>query len=151
MTQLQHRMGADPAELAVVRRRVRAWAQVAGLPPARLDRLLLALGEALSNAVEHAYRGTRAGVVDVFVDLDGDGRLVGRVRDYGCWREPDAMPPDAMSPETVRPRGRGIGLIRGLMDQVELVHGQDGTTVQFTDAGRVHPLWGPEPPVGAER
>lgn len=146
MTELQHRMGADPAELAVVRRRVRAWAQVAGLSPARLDRLLLALGEALSNAVEHAYRGRGAGVVDVFVDLDGDGRLVGRVRDYGCWREPDAMPPDA-----VRPRGRGIGLIRGLMDQVELVHGQDGTTVQFTDAGLAHPLWGPEPPVDAQR
>jgi anti-sigma regulatory factor (Ser/Thr protein kinase) len=133
-------MSAVPAELAGARKVIREWAQRVRLSPMRLDRLLLAVGEAIGNAVEHAYLGMRRGVIDLYLDLDGDGRLTGWVRDYGRWRESDTT-----AREAVRNRGRGLSLIRGVMDQVEAVRRRDGTTVHFSDAGQGHPLWGPEP------
>ena len=143
MTALRHQMPADAVELAGARRVIRDWAQAVRLSPTRLDRLLLAVGEALGNAVEHAYQGMRRGVVSIYLDLDADGVLTGWVRDYGRWREPVVGPG-----ETARHRGRGLSLIRGVMDQVEVIHGRDGTTVRFTDAGHRHPLWEPEPASG---
>jgi anti-sigma regulatory factor (Ser/Thr protein kinase) len=139
MTQLRHRISAVPAELAGARKVIREWAARVRLSRTRLDRLLLAVGEAIGNAMEHAYLGMRRGVIDLYLDLDGAGRLTGWVRDYGRWRESDT------AAEAVRHRGRGLSLIRGVMDQVEVVRDQDGTTVRFSDAGHRHPLWGPEP------
>ena len=44
-----------------MRRAVRAWATAAGLAEDAAEDLQLALGEALANAVEHAYRDGASG------------------------------------------------------------------------------------------
>lgn len=90
--------------------------------------------------MEHAYQAKQPGLIDITLDLARDGRLSGSVRDHGCWRENVLVPDGAMAP-----RGRGLGLIRAVMDQVEVVTGSGGTTVTFTDAGLPHPLPGAEP------
>ena len=62
---LEARLPADPAQLAGARRAVAAWSTAAGLSIDTVEDLQLALGEALANAVEHAYSGGGAGAVRV--------------------------------------------------------------------------------------
>lgn len=127
---LHHRLLADPAQLAPTRRMIRQWAGAHGIPDLRTERLLLASGEALANAMEHAYAGTGPGAIELVIRLDPDGTIVTQVHDFGTWREPD---PAAVNGGGARLRGRGIPLMNGLMDRVEVVRQAAGTTVTMTD------------------
>jgi anti-sigma regulatory factor (Ser/Thr protein kinase) len=51
--------------------------------------------------------------------LDGDDRIVVTVRDDGSWRTSEPVPD----------RGRGLALMRMLMDSVEVERRDDGTEV----------------------
>jgi anti-sigma regulatory factor (Ser/Thr protein kinase) len=78
---------------------------------------VLALSEACNNSIEHAYRGGQ-GTIEVRMDHVGDTLQI-RVADDGSWRQPveDSN------------RGRGIVIMRGLMDSAEIVHKPKGTVV----------------------
>ena len=119
---LRDRMLAHPAQLAVVRRTVRRWATSAGLGDDLSDDLLLAMGEAAANAVEHAYRDGASGDWYYEVARCGDGSLEVVVQDWGSWRPPPADPGF---------RGRGVEFVRHLADEVSFERGATGTTVRF--------------------
>jgi anti-anti-sigma factor len=119
---LRHRLPADPAQLSVMRRAVRRWAAAAALTDDQSDDLLLALGEAAANAVEHAYRDGATGDWTYEVARDGDGSLAVVVQDWGSWRPPPADPGF---------RGRGVEFVRHLADEVDFERGDTGTTVRF--------------------
>ncbi|GAA3179306.1 hypothetical protein GCM10010531_36650 [Blastococcus jejuensis] len=124
---LAERMPADPARLAVVRRAVSAWASATGLPAELAEDLQLALGEALANAVEHAYTDGGTGECEYRVARVRDGGVHVEVVDTGTWRPP---------PEDRGFRGRGLELISALAQDVEVAHGEDtargsGTRVRF--------------------
>ncbi|MBY8849492.1 SpoIIE family protein phosphatase [Saccharothrix sp. MB29] len=111
---------ADTARLAPVRHTLRAWLRSCELTEDEVQNVLIAAGEACANAVEHAYPGPGGGVVRLRVALTGDGlRLT--VTDGGRWR----------APRENTYRGRGIPLIRALMQDVAIHHGADGTTVEM--------------------
>ncbi|GLZ53897.1 SpoIIE family protein phosphatase [Actinomycetospora sp. NBRC 106378] len=116
---------ADPAELARMRRAVRAWSGPAGLRDEVAEDLQLALGEAATNAVEHAYGAVPPAGAEVTVTLtvQPDGGAAVAVTDHGTWRE---IPTDPGH------RGRGLSLIRALASDVVLDTGSEGTTVSFT-------------------
>jgi serine/threonine-protein kinase RsbW len=85
------------------------------LSPEQLSDLKLALTEACTNAVQHAYDGG-AGVVEILYELHAD-RLVVEVSDSGeGFVTPDA-PPD---PEELSEGGLGIAIIRALSDEFEV-------------------------------
>ncbi|WP_369257187.1 SpoIIE family protein phosphatase [Geodermatophilus amargosae] len=121
---------ADPARLRGVRRRVTAWALAAGLTGDSLDDLQLALGEALANAVEHAYAATAGeGRCEYRLERAADGSIDVCVRDEGVWRP---------APADRGHRGRGLELISALAADVEVARTVDergaagaGTTVHF--------------------
>jgi anti-anti-sigma factor len=106
---------ADPDQLAHIRRSVRSWSAGAGLSEEAREDLLLALGEALANAVEHAYGytsdGHRREVCEYLVRREPDGSVQVRVTDGGVWRPP---------PEDRGHRGRGLELIAALAVDVEV-------------------------------
>jgi serine/threonine-protein kinase RsbW len=94
---LELRMQATPAAVPGMRRAVVDFAELhgVGVPPD----VALAVSEAITNAVLHAYRGDRdAGPVRVVACAEPQ-RLVVVVRDYGC-----GMSPNPDSP------GLGLGL-----------------------------------------
>jgi len=116
---------AEPARLAEVRRAVRRWASDAGLAPDAIEDLLLTLGEATGNAVEHAYRDADVpGRVIVELSVDGTGArdVVVAVTDTGTWRPPPADPGF---------RGRGLQIISALARDVDLSPGSGGTALRF--------------------
>ncbi|MGC9671187.1 SpoIIE family protein phosphatase [Planosporangium sp. 12N6] len=108
---------ADVARLKGLRDDFRAWLDTVPVGDDEREALLLVCSEAVANAIEHGYRGDRHGVVSVRAELTG-GVLELTVRDRGSWRVPD--------PRT--DRGRGLSLMRSLMDRVLVEHGA-GTVV----------------------
>jgi serine/threonine-protein kinase RsbW len=88
--------------------------------------LKLAITEAASNSVRHAYaNGT--GVVDVVYRLD-DRRLEVEVADSGTGFEVDAGEGD---PEDLAEGGLGIAIIRAIADEFELRSDADGSRLRF--------------------
>jgi anti-sigma regulatory factor (Ser/Thr protein kinase) len=77
---------------------------------------MLTVCEAAGNAIEHAY-GPGDASFDVEAALVAD-ELVARVRDRGNWRD-----------RRDEHRGRGIKIIRGLMDDVAIENQNGGTLV----------------------
>jgi anti-anti-sigma factor len=128
---LTARLPADPRRLSGIRRVVAAWTAAAGLPGDTAEDLQLALGEALANAVEHAYAASPDdGECRYRVAREADGSVRVEVRDTGLWRPP---------PADRGYRGRGLELIEALGTDVEVVHapGVAGTTVRFRMAPAV--------------
>lgn len=126
LLRLRHR--AHAAELGRIRRLVHRWAQQNALPDAAVIDLQLALGEAVSNGVEHAYAGTDPGTVDVRLELrpvpghGGDPGVVAvQVQDHGTWRPP----------EQPGYRGRGLALIGALGRRVQVASTAHGTQICF--------------------
>lgn len=119
---------ALPDSLAVVRARLREWLAQAGLDPESSADVLLAVGEATANAVEHSVVGAEGPVVmDVRAALCGN-LLALTVSDNGRWKDNDCPKSDTGSRAY---RGHGMHLINALVDSVELSATADGTTVQM--------------------
>jgi anti-anti-sigma factor len=123
MEPLQLDLVAVPSVLPGVRRRLGSW--LTGLGMGEQDRVgvMVAVGEACANAAEHAYRGSDPGTMAVSAEVDVDGVLTVSVRDEGTWRPPDRDPGD---------RGRGLLIMRQLVDAVVLEEGECGTTVTLS-------------------
>jgi anti-sigma regulatory factor (Ser/Thr protein kinase) len=114
------RLPADVESIPLMRRVLRRWLHEAGATDAQAEDLSLATSEACANAIEHAY-GPAPGVLEVSAIMSPGGDAVVAVRDYGSWRQPRGAN-----------RGRGLQLMEGLTDSVEVVRGDDGTTVQLS-------------------
>jgi anti-sigma regulatory factor (Ser/Thr protein kinase) len=110
---------AIPTRLSDVRHQLSAWLRSAGVPQSLAADIVLAVNEACSNSVEHAYRGREPGTMRIEATRDGPHIHV-RVTDSGSWKTPPADPGT---------RGRGLLLMRALSDVVELDGTAEGTTV----------------------
>jgi anti-sigma regulatory factor (Ser/Thr protein kinase) len=113
------RVPARATELASLRRELRSWLRSWGLEAELVGDLTLACGEALANAVEHAYGADEAGDVELRGTLVPDGELRVAVRDFGRWRAPVQRPE----------RGRGLPIMRTLADDVRMTIDEGGTEV----------------------
>jgi serine/threonine-protein kinase RsbW len=110
----------------MLRTRARAWLRAAGVDEDVAEGVLLATGEAVSNAVEHAYPPDSEGDVELTMTLGSPGRpaeLAVSVVDGGVWRR---VPADAGF------RGRGLAMIHALADSAEITTGAHGTSVRMT-------------------
>jgi serine/threonine-protein kinase RsbW len=85
--------------------------------------LKLALTEATSNSVRHAY-GDNEGVVEISYELSGD-RLAIEVSDDGEGFDP-ADDTDLGELENLNEGGLGIAIIRSIADEFDLTRGPNG-------------------------
>ncbi len=115
-----HRLAAVPGDLAGLRRELRSWLERRDIGVEPTHAIVLAISEAAANAVEHGYRSNGIGVVEVLARCD-DKVFDATVRDRGGWREPRVDPH----------RGRGIAIMRSLMDNVSIASDADATVVQM--------------------
>ncbi len=106
-------------ELAALRRDLRSWLAGVGATERESGDVLIAVGEACANAIEHA--GTTAGsTVEVRAQLV-EREVVVRVCDQGRWR--------TAAPRSQR--GHGLRLMRVLMDGIDIATVRDGTRVEL--------------------
>ena len=87
-----------------------------------LGDLKLALTEACSNSVRHAYGDEDVGKVEIVYELHPD-RLVVEVADEGEGFDPDEA---AGRPDGLSEGGLGIAIIRAIADDVEIGKRADG-------------------------
>ena len=113
---------AVPSSLPAVRRRLGGWLTSLGMGEQDRVGVMVAVGEACANSVEHAYRGQEPGRMYLRAWVDVDGVLTVSVRDEGTWRPPDRDPGD---------RGRGLLIMRQMVDRVVLEE-EHGTTVTLS-------------------
>jgi serine/threonine-protein kinase RsbW len=95
------------------------------LSPEVLGDLKLALTEACTNSVRHAY-GEGEGLVEIVYELHED-RLVVEVSDRGEGFAPPPPPPTApLDAEALSEGGLGIAIIEALSDELEIGDGEAG-------------------------
>jgi serine/threonine-protein kinase RsbW len=83
----------------------------------------LAMREALNNALRHGNRMDPSKKIHFSYSCDPEHGLWVRIRDEGKGFDPDAVP-DPTQPENLdRTGGRGVFLMRNLMDEVEFRDG----------------------------
>lgn len=117
---------ALPANVALVRQALAGLTDELGVEPARAADMKIALTEACTNVVVHAY-GDEPGPLEVAMGVEF-GRLVLSVRDRGSGLHP--LP----SRDEGSPLGFGLALIASLSDEVGLVGGRHGTEVRIAFA-----------------
>jgi anti-sigma regulatory factor (Ser/Thr protein kinase) len=120
-------MPASPSRLAGLRRAVRA--HLGGVSEAVADDVVLALNEAATNAVLDGSRGGQPVEVAVHVTHDW---VEASVPDHGP-QPPPGLPADADTDEP-RAGGRGLWLLRRLVDEVRLERVKLGTRVTLRRA-----------------
>ena len=116
---------AEPLDLAVpavasslrdIRAAAKRWLTTIDARSDDVIDVLLAIGEATSNVVEHAY-GPKGGLVHVRLELQRPDVIV-TVRDTGRWRSPRGDN-----------RGRGTHIIDAVTDEVTIDRRSNGTEV----------------------
>ena len=89
--------------------------------PLSLERsgdVVLAVGEATANAIEHAYRGAR-GTIRLRA-MATQARVIVEIQDCGRWHIGSSAD-----------RGRGLGIIRALVDHASIESTSAGTSVRL--------------------
>jgi anti-sigma regulatory factor (Ser/Thr protein kinase) len=112
-TDVRLTLPARPENVAVIRHVLGAFAEALRLPPELVEDMRLAVTEACTNVVRHAYRDGESGPIDVVIRPNGD-RLELVVADDGQGIGPSR---DVAGP------GLGLPLIAALADSVELQQG----------------------------
>ncbi len=108
----------DPGALSSTRETVRRWLVESGADAVETHDITMACNEACQNAIEHAYE-LGADNFDVLLERS-DGTVRITVRDRGGWKT-------TKSPD----RGRGMELMRELMDVVDVQPGESGSTISL--------------------
>jgi serine phosphatase RsbU (regulator of sigma subunit)/anti-sigma regulatory factor (Ser/Thr protein kinase) len=114
------RFPAEVQSIPLMRRLLGRWLDEVGATRADADDLALASAEAAANAIEHAY-GLAPGVVELRAWTSQESLVKVAIRDFGNWRAPRGMH-----------RGRGLQLMEGLTDEVEVMRSDEGTTIELS-------------------
>jgi serine phosphatase RsbU (regulator of sigma subunit)/anti-sigma regulatory factor (Ser/Thr protein kinase) len=115
-SELHLHLPAEPKTLAHVRRILRRWLLDRGADEGDVAEVTIAVSEACSNAIEHAYPPAPS---NFQLDAWGqNGEITVAVRDTGRWRPPRGQN-----------RGRGLSIIVAAMDDVQIDRMETGTEV----------------------
>lgn len=116
-----------PSQYKAIRQACESVAQAAesaGLSDDAVFHVQLAVDEACTNVVEHAYDGGGQGEIAIswgVESVEGVDYFVVRIEDRGKCFDPATVPPPTLSPnpEELQIGGLGIHFMRKMMDQVD--------------------------------
>ena len=134
MRQVRKEYSSDLQQLAAMRLFVREACQALWGPAASEDainELELAVDEATSNIIRHAYACEQGRPIELRVEGDADQAIVSL---YHCGRDFDHT---AVAPPTFKGQegGFGIYLIQRLVDEVTYLHNDQGRRRELSTAG----------------
>ena len=119
--------------LALIRYRVVEFARSMPFTEDELEDIKLAVGEASANAVRH---GAAAPPCKVGVRMERRARCLKiSITDRGCGFDPASVRP--LAPDSLDETGRGIAIMRALVDKVRFRFNHPGTRVELTKRVRV--------------
>jgi len=119
---------SHPRWMKLVRQIVLAFADEAGFDSKNSQAITLAVGEAIGNVIKHAYNGATDRTFSLSCSSNGLGLEV-RIEDQG---DPfDPLTREVLPPDEIRPGGRGIYLMRSIMDEMEYERQGDRNVVRM--------------------
>jgi PAS domain S-box-containing protein len=125
LLELDITLPAQPNNGRIFRQALRRFYLAAGLTEDKISLLQVAIGEAITNSVQHAY-GIRGGAVRVRGRIES-GNLVIEISDTGRWR---GAHEDG--------GGYGLQILKGIVPDVAISAGENGTVVRLAQPiGRV--------------
>ena len=113
--------------IALCRLALAGLAHVRALEPEMLADVKVALTEACSNSIRHAYAEGRSGAVDIRYELNGE-KLSVEVADEGGGFDLDARSGDG---DELDEGGLGIAIIRALTDELAIESHENGSRLRF--------------------
>jgi anti-sigma regulatory factor (Ser/Thr protein kinase) len=119
---------SDPRLLGVIRGVLKVWLEIIGLPSERRAEVVLAVDEACSNCIRHAYAGRTDETVELVLSLTEEWIEI-KVSDEGtpCPSEcAEYRPLERPSAEELTPGGLGVKLIHRVFDEVRFCSGTSG-------------------------
>ncbi|PPK65054.1 ATP-binding protein [Actinokineospora auranticolor] len=120
-------------DITVIRAALRAWLTARDIVEARREDILLAIDEAITNSIEHAYRDIAPGPVTLTALVLPDATSVRvSIADRGQWRTPTSEPSGTRVPLS----GRGLKIIYTIADRLNIDRGTPTapgttTTIEF--------------------
>lgn len=105
---------ASSEVLSPFRKELRQILSEAGWEKKTVEEILLAVDEALTNIIRHAYQG-KPGKMAVFVNAAAD-KIEIIMEDQGIKFDPTRVPPPELPRQ--KPGGLGVHFIRTIMDQM---------------------------------
>jgi len=116
------RVKSKTENLSEIRDFVSTNALAAGMPAATIDNIILAVDEACTNIIKHAYKLSPQGEIIIKIDYDEEKFTI-TIIDYGKSFEPERVPrPDLQKYyREHRVGGLGMYLMKSLMDDVEYI------------------------------
>lgn len=121
---------SDPKEIRKVEPFLNQINEAAELDDGTFYRLLVAGTEAVNNAILHGNKGDARKTVHVVCVLSKDS-LVFRVRDEGRGFRPEEVPDPLEEQNLLKTSGRGIFLMKSLMDKVSFAMTSEGAEVEL--------------------
>jgi serine/threonine-protein kinase RsbW len=119
---------STPDQIQVVEEQAESLARLAGFAEDERDNIAIAITEMVANAIFHGNHADAAKNVHVRFRLDAQELNIA-IRDEGGGFDPDAVA-DPLQPENLlKDRGRGIFIVRTLMDEVNFRPANPGTEV----------------------
>jgi serine/threonine-protein kinase RsbW len=120
---------SDLRLLPVVRGFIEAVCQVGGLDDTATNAVVLATNEAASNVMRHAHRSAPEAALQIQCRIDA-GAMEVCILDEGDPFDLEAVP--ALDPAEIRVGGRGVFLMRALMDELNCQpRGERGNTLRM--------------------
>ena len=116
---------SDSATLCEVRRQVEAYGQSIGYDESCVAGIMLAMDEALTNIIRHAYQGQSDQPIEISLSAQ-DGLLRIVIRDYGR-----VVPHEKIRSRDltdIRPGGLGVHIMKTCMDTVTYATPEGGGT-----------------------
>jgi serine/threonine-protein kinase RsbW len=120
---------------------VRRAAEAAGLDERAVYAVQLAVDEASTNVIEHAYGGKGRGEIEISCCINSDGLTV-TLRDHGLHFDPERVPSPNLDDSLKERNARGLGLylMRQLMDEVRFDFASDaGNTLMMVKRKKAAP------------
>jgi len=121
-----------PKLLRGIRGLVRCYVADQGFSADRCDEIVLAVDEACTNSMRHAYHGASDRTLDLVLRSDGSAlevelRDMGQPAPWEALEQKEVKPPDL---DNLTPGGLGIQLMYSVFDEVTFTPGErEGNTV----------------------
>jgi len=123
---LQLEMRSDPVLLCASRAMVRAYLDRMGFPAPKSHEIVLAVDEAVTNAIRHSYSGKTTETVSVNLSSETDWITIEIVDNGACASPEKLVRKEGTAPhaDDVTPGGLGVQLIYEVCDEVKFGPGE---------------------------
>jgi len=119
---------SSPDQLRVVDEWTERVAREVGFSESAISDLAICVTEAVNNAIIHAHRSDARKVIVIYFEREAGGLQV-RVLDEGKGFSHRGLPDPTLPENLLKDGGRGIHVMRHLMDRVEIRATERGTEI----------------------